>query len=238
MGSDTSPPKRVYDSAKVQRAEEGFAVLLDAKPVRTPAGATLVLPTQALAQAVAAEWRKQGDKIDPTTMPMTQHANTALDGVRGREDKVVKDIVAYARSDLLCYRADSPQGLVAMQKRRWDPVLAWAEQDLGALFKVQAGISHMSQPAQSLDRIRNVVADYDFFSLTPLHVITTLTGSALLALANACGYLGANDIWAAAHVDEDWQISQWGEDAEATARRAARKAEFDAASRFLGLVRS
>ena len=169
-------------------------------------------------------------------MPMTKRVNTALDRVRGREGDIVEEIVDYAGSDLLCYRADMPDGLVRLQQSHWDPVLEWAKDELHAPFTVATGISHVAQSDDSLARVRDALSENDFYALTPLHTMTTLTGSALLALALARGHLEPDAVWDAAHVDEDWQISQWGEDAEAKARRTLRRAEFDGDVRFLNIL--
>lgn len=230
-------PKRFYKTVDVSRQGDQFAILLDGKPVRTPARGDLAVGCEALAREIAAEWSTQGAKIDPSTMPMTKRANTALDRVKRRETDVAADIVSYAGTDLLCYRADTPQALVDKQRMHWDPVLDWARRGLGASFEVQTGITHVTQPEASLDIVRQTLHACDFYALTPLHTITTMTGSALLALALAEGTLQPDSAWAAAHVDEDWQISQWGEDAEAKVRRNARRAEFEADVRFLELVR-
>jgi len=234
--SHGASPNRFYEAVHIERAKSGHAILLDSKPVLTPTRSELVVPTESLAKAVAGEWEAQGERIDPEAMPLTKRANTALDQVRVREAEVVEEIVAYAGSDLLCYRAESPDGLIELQRSHWDPVLEWVRAEFGADFKTCAGISHVTQPQDSLVHIRRAFAAHDFFQLAPLHAMATLTGSALLAHAHARGRLSADEVWAAAHVDEDWQNSQWGEDAEATVRRAARRAEFDADSRFLELL--
>lgn len=228
--------KRFYKSVAVGDQAKGFALLLDGKPVRTPGKAQLSLPTRALADAVSEEWRAQGERIDPATMPLTKLANSVIDGVAGREQAVVDDILAYAGSDLLCYRADGPRGLVEAQKTHWDPVLAWAKSALGAPFLLAEGVVHATQPQASLDRLKDCLAAREPFGLAALHVLTALSGSALLALAVAGGQMTAEEAWSAAHVDEDWQISQWGEDAEAAARRAARWRDFAAAARSLTLL--
>lgn len=235
--SPVASPKRFYEAVRIKRVQNGHAILLDGKPLRTPARAELVLPTRALAKAVAGEWDAQDENIEPETMPLTKRANTALDQVRGREGAVVEEIVAYAASDLLCYRAEGPEGLLELQRGHWDPVLAWVEGEFGARFKTQAGVSHITQPQASLAHIAEAFAAYDFYELATLHAMTTLTGSALLVLAHGCGKLIADELWAAAHVDEDWQISQWGEDGEAQTRRILRRAEFDTESRFWKLLR-
>jgi chaperone required for assembly of F1-ATPase len=232
----TSLPKRFYKEVATKDEDGGVALRLDGKPVRTPAKAPLVLPTLALAEAVAGEWRAQKERIDPTTMPLTKLANSAIDGVSGREQPVIDDIMAHAGADLLCYRAHGPRGLVEAQATQWDPVLAWAKEALGAPLMLSQGIVHVAQPDASLDRIKETLADRDAFSLAALHVMTSLTGSALLALAVALGRMTPEEAWDAAHVDEDWQISQWGDDAEAAARRKNRRRDFAAAAQFERLL--
>ena len=214
----------------------GYRVQLDGKPVRTPAKALLALPTRALAEAVAGEWAAQREHIDPATMPLTRLANSAIDGVQGREAEVRADIVRYAGSDLLCYRASEPEGLVRRQAEMWDPVLGWARDALGARFAVAEGLMPLAQPDAAISAIAAALEGFDAFSLAALHVMTTLTGSALLALAHARGRLTAEQAWTAAHVDEDWQIGKWGEDAEAAARRQRRWCEMQAAGRMLALL--
>jgi len=231
-----SLPKRFYKDVDTAPEGSGVTVRLDGKSVRTPAKAPLLLPTQELADAVAEEWRAQGERVDPETMRLTKLANSAIDGVRGREAAVLDDVIAFAGSDLLCYRAEGPEELIAKQSEHWDPVLAWAKEELGAPLNLAQGVAHVAQPQASLDVIQERLKDFDAFSLAALHVLTSLTGSALLALAVALKRLTPNQAWAAAHVDEDWQISQWSEDAEAAERRARRRQEFDAACRMLELL--
>jgi chaperone required for assembly of F1-ATPase len=213
-----------------------YRILLDGKPVRTPAKALLALPTRALAEAVADEWAAQREHIDPATMPLTRLANSAIDGVRRREVEVRADIAKYAGSDLLCYRAFEPEELVRRQAETWDPVLGWAREVFGARFAVAQGLMPVAQPAAATSAIATALEGFDTFGLVALHVMTTLTGSALLALAQARGRLTAEQAWTAAHVDEDWQIGNWGEDAEAAARRQRRWCEMQAASRMLALL--
>lgn len=234
---DAKLPKRFYEAVSLQEGADGFSILLDGRMVRTPARAELCVARKRLAEEIAREWEAQIDHIDPATMPLTKGANTALDRVRGREEEVVKEMVEYAGSDLLCYRAEKPEGLVELQSAHWDPVLAWVKEDLGPEFRVEEGIKHFAQHWKSLDQIRSVLAIKNFYELTPLYTITTLTGSALLALAFAHGRLSPDALWAAANVDEDWQISKWGEDDEAVARRASRRAELDGDVRFFEMVR-
>ncbi len=231
-------PKRFYKDVTVEARDGGFAVLLDGKPVRTPRMATLALPTRALAEAIAAEWAAQGTHLDPAAMPLTKLAITALDGVGQHMAEVAADIVKFAGSDLLCYRAKAPEALQRLQAEVWDPVLRWLEAELGARFVLGEGVMPVEQSPAVLDGVAAAVAPYDPLALTSLHVMTALLGSAVLALAHVKGKLSAADAWAAAHVDEDWQISQWGVDVEAAERREKRWAEMQAASRFLELLRA
>lgn len=231
-------PKRFYKDVAVSGEGHGFGLLLDGKAVRTPGKAPLTVPTKALAEGIAEEWRAQGDRIDPTTMPLTKMANSAIDGVVGRTEAVVDDILAHARADLLCYRADGPQGLIEAQAEQWDPVIAWAADALHAPFNLAEGVVHAVQPESSIAALRTEVEKLDAFGLAALHIMTTLTGSALLPLAVVLKRLDPDAAWKAAHVDEDWQISRWGQDAEAKARRAARRRDFDAAARALELSES
>ena len=235
--SQSKNRKRFYAAATVADREDGsFGIELDGRPIKTPAGHALAMPSRALADAIAGEWNAQGDEILPASLPFTRLANSAIDGVAGREGEVVEDILNYAGSDLLCYRAESPAELVAKQAALWDPILAWFRTEYDAPFKVGTGLKHLDQPAASLDSVRRVISALDPFRLAALHVMTTLTGSALIALAHAKGFLDTDAAWEAAHVDENWQASQWGEDFEAVQRKKKRFSEFLNASRFFDLV--
>lgn len=230
-------PKRFYKAVAVAEGEGPFfRILLDGKAARTPCKAALALPTRALAEAVAAEWEAQGERMNPLAMPLTRLVNSAIDGVRGREREVRADICKYAATDLVCYRAPGPEELVRRQAEAWDPVLAWARQALGARLVTAQGIVPVAQPPASGGAIEKALAELEAFALTAHHVMTTLTGSALLPLAHARGQLSAEQAWTAAHIDEDWQIGQWGWDVEAKARRDRRWAEMRAASRLLQLL--
>lgn len=227
-------PKRFYATASV--GSEGappYRVLLDGRPVRTPRKQLVAVPTHALAEAIAAEWAAQTGEIDPATMPLMRLANTTLDGVVGSEDALRTDIAAFAVSDLLCYRAEGPELLAHRQSASWDPVLRWAEGRLGCRFNLTAGVMPVTQPEACRERMLAVLSSCDAFRLAGLHVMTTLTGSALLALAVAERRLDGAAAWTAAHVDEDFQIGQWGEDAEAMERRRRRWSEMQAAVHFL-----
>ncbi len=230
-------PKRFYKEVTARSGEAGFEILLDGRPVRTPAKRPFAVPTAALAEALAQEWDAQGTEIDPTTMPLTRLVNVALDGVAHEPDAVAEEMIRYMGTDLLLYRADGPDGLVARQATHWDPVLAWLDRSHDARFFLAEGIRHVAQPEDMISRTAALVPVADTLALTALSSITTLTGSAFLALAVAAGALDAEAAWTAAHVDEDWNIERWGEDAEAAHRRAARKAEMLAAVRLLELAR-
>jgi chaperone required for assembly of F1-ATPase len=225
-------PRRFYGAAGVEEAESGFRVVLDGRPVRTPARGFLVAPSRRLAEVIADEWDAQRESIDPSTMPVTRLANSIIDGVVTAPAPVAADIAKYLGSDLLFYRADGPQRLVERQARLWDPVLAWARDALGARFVLAQGVVHAAQPESAITAARAAIPD-DPWRLGALHAITTLTGSAILALALLHGRLSADEAWEAAHVDEDWNMEQWGRDEVALARRAARRAEMDAAATVL-----
>jgi chaperone required for assembly of F1-ATPase len=227
-----SQRKRFYDTATAVTADDGFAVRLDGKPVRTPAGRVLAAPTLALAQAIAAEWNAQRDIIDPGKMPLTRLVNSIIDGVCDRPGPVAAEVGKYLSSDLVCYRAVSPKGLVERQAEAWDPILKWSSETLGADFSVGEGIIHVTQPAQALAAARAAIPG-DPWRLGAVNSVTTLTGSALIALALASGRLTAEAAWQAANVDEDWNIEQWGGDDLALERRALRFAELQAAATVL-----
>jgi chaperone required for assembly of F1-ATPase len=228
-------PRRFYKEVRVGEGAP-FPVLLDGRPIKTPKKRALAVPTLALAEAVADEWRAQAEVINPGHMPLTRFANTAIDAVADTLEAVAEDIVAYAGSDLLCYRAELPADLVELQAEHWDPVVAWANEALGAEFHVGFGVVHVAQPGAAIAAFARALRPHDAMRLTGFHVLTTLTGSALIAFALARDWMSADAAWKAAHVDEDYQISVWGEDHEAVARRRGRRAEFDAAVRFLRLL--
>ncbi|WP_337266755.1 ATP12 family chaperone protein [Oryzifoliimicrobium ureilyticus] len=225
-------PKKFYSAVTVAGSmEEEFRIELDGKPIRTPARQLLKVPSSLLADLIAFEWREQGEEIDPSSMPVTRLVNTAIDGVANDRQAVLEDIIRFSTSDLLCYRADGPEALVERQRERWDPVLDWAASEFGARFILIEGVIHHNQPAEAISAFASRLARYDdAFQLAALHTMTTLTGSALLALAFAGGFISMQDVWNLAHLDEDWTIEQWGSDEEAEKRRAWRFAEFKAAA--------
>jgi chaperone required for assembly of F1-ATPase len=228
--------KRFYKRAHTSDAGEGgVVILLDGKPVLTPSRRTLAAPTPALADAIAAEWEAQVDEIDPARMPLTRLANATIDAVTVAQAPVAEEIAQYLGSDLLFYRAESPAGLVAKQSQAWDPVLAWAREALGARFVLAQGVIHVPQPHEAIAAARAAIP-LEPWRLAAVSSITTLTGSALLALALAHRVLDAKVAWSAAHVDEDWQMSLWGRDEIALERRAYRQAEFQAADAVLSAL--
>lgn len=231
------PPlrKRFYQAAEVAAEAEGFAVRLDGKPVRTPARHLLAAPVRAIAEAMAGEWNAQGAAIDPGTMPLTRLANSIIDAVAQAPQKVAEEIANYLATDLVCYRADAPERLVTRQAAHWDPVLAFARDRLGARFVLAEGVVHVAQPAHALDAARAAIPA-DAWRLGALSSITTLTGSALIALALARNALNVEDAWQAAHVDEDFQMELWGRDTMALQRRAFREAEMRAAALVLAAL--
>jgi len=226
--------KRFYQAVTVG---EGmlYPILLDGRAVKTPAGGALAAPSRPLAQAIAAEWDAQGERIDPAAMPLTRLANTIIDGVAPNPEPVRQEIAKYLGSDLVCYRAATPEGLVARQAQHWDPVLAWAREAHGASFVLSEGVVFVAQPANAVATARAVIPS-DPWRLGAVSAITTLTGSALIALAVAAKQLGVDEAWAAAHVDEDWNMDFWGRDELAMQRRTARFAEMQAAGTVLCLA--
>ena len=234
---------RFYQEAHVGEGPDGFPVLLDGRPVRTPARRLLSAPVRDLAEAMAAEWAAQSGVVDPATMPLTRLANSIIDGVADAPRPVAAEIEQYLGTDLLFYRAPEPEGLVARQRAHWDPVLGWAHETFGARFVLVAGVIHVQQPAAAIAAVaasipRGANGVNDIWRLGALSVVTTLTGSALLAIALAAGRLIADEAWAAANVDEDWNISQWGSDAPALERRVYRLAELQAAAAVLRELRT
>ena len=232
-------PKRFYKDVTLGAQEGGgHAVLLDGRAVKTAGRKPLVLAEVELAEIVAQEWRAQGTEIDPQTMPLTRIANVAIDAVPARADEVAGDVAAYAGNDLVVYRAESPQELVELQEAHWGPVIAWAEARYGGRFLLAEGVMPVTQDAGLIARIRESLRPLPALRLTGLHVAMTLAGSALLGLALADGRLTPDEAWAAAFVDEDWNIRLWGTDPEATRVRELRRRDFDAAAAVLAFTRT
>ncbi|MEW6256810.1 MAG: ATP12 family protein [Pseudomonadota bacterium] len=234
-GQRRALPKRFYKQAEPLEVEGGFGVGLDGRPIRTPARKLFAVPQRVVAEAVAQEWRDQGEDIDPSRMPLTRLLNVAIDGVATDPAASIEEVVRYAGTDLICYRADGPERLVQRQAQHWDPVLDWLRNEHGIRLILSAGIRHVTQPEAALDRLRNLIPK-DEFRLAAIVSLTALLGSATLALALHSGRLTPAEAWAAGHVDEDWNREQWGEDETAAARQAARKSEMEAAARLLALM--
>jgi chaperone required for assembly of F1-ATPase len=238
------PPlrQRFYTAVAVAERDERFVIVLDGRPVRTPAGRELGAPVESLAQAIAAEWEAQRDVIDPASMPLTRLANAIIDRVADAPGPVADEVRRYLGSDLVCYRAGTPEGLVARQARAWDPVLDWAREALGARFILGEGIGYVPQPQSALTAAGAAIPDaaagvVSLWRLGAVNAITTLSGSALIALALLHGRLTVDEAWAAAHVDENWNMDTWGRDELALERRAFREAEMRAAAAVIDALR-
>jgi len=227
--------KRFWKSASVAAAGEGFEVLLDGRKVKTPAKSALVLPTRAMAEAVAAEWDAQGADVAPQTMPVTRAANAAIDKVTPQFEEVAELIAAYGDSDLICYRAADPAGLTARQAEAWDPLVAWAGEALGAPLGVHIGVIHAPQPEPSLAALGARVRALTPFELTALHDLVSLSGSLVIGLAVLEGYRDAEALWQVSRIDEAWQTEAWGADEEAESVALRRRQAFLQADRFLRL---
>ncbi|HET6378290.1 MAG TPA: ATP12 family protein [Methylocella sp.] len=232
-------PKRFYQTACAEFCGGVYTLLLDGRPARTPGGNLLSLPTEAAGRLLAEEWLAQEALIDPLEMPLTRIVNTAVDGVAAKLDAVVEDIAKYAEADLVCYRAEGPRALAEAQAAAWDRVLSFAHEKLGARFICSAGVTYVEQPGTARKAVRDTLNRFAGcgaaapFAIAALHVMTTLTGSVLIVLGTADGAWSLAEAWAAAHVDEDFQIQAWGEDPEARERRARQWREFEAAGRLL-----
>ena len=217
--------------------DEGRAVSLDGKPVRTPGRVPLALPTEALAEAVAGEWRAVEGEIDPRAMPLTGLANAAIDRVGADPALFARGLAVYAESDLLCYRADAPDDLVARQQAAWDPLLDWARARYDVHLETATGILHRAQPAATLTRLGEAIATRDAFALAALSPIVTIGGSLIAALALAENAATPEQVWDAITLDEDYQAERWGRDPLAAAGIEARRRDFDAGVRMLELLK-
>ncbi|WP_022682857.1 ATP12 family chaperone protein [Sphingobium bisphenolivorans] len=229
--------KRFYKDVAIVAGDAGYEVQLDGRPIRTPARAALVLPNARLAEAIADEWGAQGDVVDPRSMPFTGLANGAIDQIVPNRESFAASIARYGESDLLCYRAEGPAELIEREESAWNPLLEWAMRRYDVTFHVTHGIIPVEQPAHTLEQLGAVVAALDPFTLAGLSTLVTLSGSLICGLAIIEGGHDADAIWAASEIDEAWEVEQWGEDAEAAARSARRRAEFATACTFCELVR-
>lgn len=239
-----SLPRRFYKAAGAQACAEGFELALDGRPARTPARNRIVLPTLAAARALAAEWERQSEIVDPAQMPLTRIVNSAIDGVAREVEAVAAEIARYGASDLTCYRAAGPEALERAEAAAWDAALDFAARELGAELVAARGIAFVEQPeaarAALVEAARAAARPEagGAFSLAALHVMTTLTGSAVLAFAVERGAMSAADAWTAAHVDEDFEMARWGADDEALAARARRWREMEAAALLIAALRA
>jgi chaperone required for assembly of F1-ATPase len=229
--------KRFYKRVSVQSTAEAHRILLDDKPIKTPARARLQVPTRALADAIVTEWDMQGDTIDAKTMPLTRHANTVLDRIIAHRAHVIKELAAYGESDLICYRAAGPADLVVLQSDAWDPLIAWAEHMFAAPLAVTASINHVPQSSQAVAKLAAAVETHSDWQLAALHEGVTISGSLVIGLALSHGRLTAQEAWSAGQLDELFQASCWGEDAEAATVRMNRRAALDVAARLFHLLR-
>ena len=224
--------KRFWTEAAVARTEGGFSVVLDGRPIRTPGRQPLDLPTQALAEAMAAEWAAQEEVVDPRRMPFTRTANSAIDKVRPQHDAVADMLAAYGETDLLCHRAERPAELAIRQAKAWDPLLDWAEEEYGARLHPTVGVMPIAQDGQALSRLTAAVRALSAFELAAFHDLVALSGSLIIGFAAARQRRPIEALWDASRVDEIWQIEQWGEDAEAAEDAAAKRDAFLHAGRF------
>lgn len=224
--------KRFWEAATIEQDDAGFAVLLDGRPVKTPAKRALVLPTERMAENVAAEWDAQEKTVVPASMPWTRSANAAIDKVAAQRQEVADHLAGYAETDLLCYRADGPPALVARQKESWDPMLDWAARTFGARLSVTSGVMPVSQSSTDIDRVAVRMRGMSAFQLTGFHDLVTLTGSFVLALAATESIASPETLWDMSRIDEAWQIEQWGEDEEAAEHAKNRKIAFFHAIEF------
>jgi chaperone required for assembly of F1-ATPase len=229
--------KRFYKDVSVGADAEGFAVLLDGKPVKTPARNNLRLPTRALADAVAAEWAGQGETVIATAMPLLRLSNTVIDGVAANRDEVITAILRFGENDLLCYRAHQPPELTARQAEGWDPLLDWARQRLSVNMRVVDGITHADQSPDALEALREAMRGYDAFTLGGLHVIASIAGSLVLGLAVVEGHITGARAFELSRIDENYQAEKWGADAESVKRATALAHELDKADELIGAAR-
>lgn len=230
--------KRFYKSVAVAPVESGYQIHLDGRPVRTPSKTLLTIPARALAEAVAQEWDAQTGTIEPAAMPLTRHANTVLDRVTTQRANVVGEISRYGENDLVCYRADWPTDLAERQAATWDPLIEWARRRYDASLGIVQGIMHRPQGEEALKRLAQAVDALDDWHLAPLHTITTVTGSLVIALALLEGEITAEAAFDAGQLDELYQVEKWGEDSLARKARESRRTDLLAAARFLELLRA
>ncbi len=232
-----SGPKRFWTDVAVVEWGGGYSVALDGRQIKTPAKQDFIAPTRALGEAVAQEWREQGERMNPKAMPQTRYVNSVIDGIAPQRAAVVGTVAAYGGSDLLCYRAEHPEELIARQAERWDPMLTWAVETYNAPLILTAGIMPVSQPEPSLKRLAAAVDAHNDFALAGLHDLVSISGSLVLGLAVSAGRLDSAAALSLSRLDDDWQIEQWGADEEATETAAKKAADFGEAERLINLTR-
>ncbi|MEE9428492.1 MAG: ATP12 family protein [Paracoccaceae bacterium] len=234
---DARKMRRFWDSVSVSNIGAGYGISLDSRQVHTPLKEPLILPTRALADAVAAEWLAQGDYVDPGAMPFTRTANSAIDKVLPQKQDVADMLLGYGDCDLLCYRADSPEALVDRQKAAWDPILDWAEQELDARLQLRTGVVHIPQSVAEIERLSAHTQKFNNFELAGFHDLVTLTGSLILGLAATRQTLPVTELWSISRIDEHWQVEQWGEDEEAISMEKAKLKSFFVAHDFFHMAK-
>jgi chaperone required for assembly of F1-ATPase len=227
--------KRFFKTAEAVTTENGFSVLLDGRPIKTPAKADLVLPTEALAQAIAKEWDAQVEDIDPAAMPLMKFAATAIDRVIPQREKVIDDMAAFGGTDLVCYRANYPERLIKKQSDAWDPLVKWVADTHGVALTVTIGVGYVAQDETGQARLRDVLNGESDLRLAALHDVVSLTGSLVMALAVLAGNLNAEEAFEMSEIDETYAIEEWGENEEATTRRKNNRNSLIAAVEFLNL---
>ncbi len=229
-------PKRFYKKVELVKVKNGFAIALDAKHIKTPSKKPVIIPNENLAQILLNEWQAQGEFIDAISMPFTRVINSALEGEEGIENALILEIVNYGANDLLLYRAQDPQELVLNQEKYWDSLLLKFSKKFGIKFISTIGIIHVEQPKASLEKLKSLLDGLDRFTLTSLTLITSLTGSGLIAIALLHNLISADEAWKTAHVDEDFNDKIWGQDEEAIKRRNKRKVDFDVAIKIIEIL--
>lgn len=228
--------KRFYTQVDTKAVATGFAVLLDGKAIKTPAGQVQTAPTKALAEAIAQEWREQAEEIDIHSLVLTKALNTSLDRVSSHREDIIEELANYAGCDLLCYRAEAPAELVRRQSLHWDRWLDWAAKKFGISLTVVSGLNHAQQPSKTLATIKSAIAAHNTFELTALHSGVTITGSAVLGLAFTVGAISADEAFEISQIDETFQAERWGRDAEAEVARSRRLEDLRTARRYLDLL--
>jgi len=229
--------KVFWSDVDVKQDDAGFRVLLDGRDLKTPAKSTLQIPTKALAEGIAAEWRSLKDKVDPEALPLTKLANAAIDKIAVQSEPIIEMLAEYATTDLLCYRATSPKGLADRQEQIWQPLLDWFSDTHDVGLEVGSGVMPIRQPTQVLTDCAALLKTYSHFELAAVYDLITLSGSFVIGVATATGKIGATDAWAASRIDEDWQIAEWGEDEDAMSLAATRQSAFERAAFVLTLLK-